>query len=135
MIDINKIPLVNFDEINSVHLEEVELLNKLYALLNAKEKEEKKILLSLNELLLHVREHFANEERLMKESYYPTLSMHKAEHGKIINEMQMHIMEFRNRKDYELLREYFEEEIPTWLNQHIRSMDIILADYLYERAQ
>ena len=134
MINLDDITLVNFDEINAVHIEEVELLNKLYALLNAKEKEEKKILLSLNELLLHVREHFANEERLMKESYYPTLSMHKAEHGKIINEMQMQIMEFRNRKDYELLREYFEEEIPTWLNQHIRSMDIILADYLSQKS-
>ncbi len=134
MINIDKIPLVNFDEINAVHLEEVELLNKLYTLLHADEKDKKQILLNLNELLLHVREHFANEERLMKESYYPTLSMHKAEHGKIINEMQMQIMEFRNRKDYEILREYFEDEIPTWLNQHIKSMDIILADYLNNRG-
>jgi len=135
MIDINTLPLVNFDEINRVHIEEVELLNTLYALLALEKKDEKKIVLTLNELLLHVREHFANEERLMKESYYPTLSMHKAEHGKIINEIQMHIMEFRNRKDYTLLREYFEEDIPTWLDQHIRSMDIILANYLYERAK
>jgi hemerythrin len=134
MIDINEIPLVSFDEINTVHIEEVELLNKLYTLLHANEKEEKKILLTLNELLLHVREHFANEERLMKESYYPSLSMHKAEHGKIINEMQMQIILFRNRKDYELLREYFEEEIPTWLNQHIKSMDIILAEFLTQRS-
>ncbi len=133
MIDTNDIPLVSFNEINTVHIEEVELLNNLYVLLNNKQKDEKKILLRLNELLLHVREHFANEERLMKESYYPTLSMHKAEHGKIINEMQMQIMEFRNRKDYELLREYFEDEIPTWLNQHIKSMDIILADYLSQQ--
>ena len=133
MIDTNDIPLVSFNEINTVHIEEVELLNSLYVLLNDKQKDEKKILLRLNELLLHVREHFANEERLMKESYYPTLSMHKAEHGKIINEMQMQIMEFRNRKDYELLREYFEDEIPTWLNQHIKSMDIILADYLSQQ--
>jgi len=133
MININEVPLVNFDEINTVHIEEVTLLNKLYALLHKQEKDEKQILLSLNELLLHVREHFAKEERLMKDSFYPTLSMHKAEHGKIINEIQMQIMEFRNRKDYELLREYFEEEIPTWLNQHIKSMDIILADYLKER--
>jgi hemerythrin len=134
MIDINEIPLVGFDEINTVHIEEVELLNKLYTLLDANQKEEKKILLTLNELLLHVREHFANEERLMKESYYPSLSMHKAEHGKIINEMQMQIILFRNRKDYELLREYFEEEIPTWLNQHIKSMDIILAEFLTQRS-
>ncbi len=134
MINIDEIPLVNFDEINAVHIEEVELLNRLYRLLQTQEKDEKQILLSLNELLLHVREHFANEERLMKDSFYPTMSMHKAEHGKIINEMQMQIMEFRNRKDYEVLREYFEDEIPTWLNQHIKSMDIILADYLKERG-
>ena len=133
MINIDKIPLVNFDEINKVHLEEVELLNSLYELLHVETPDFKKVLLSLNELLLHVREHFANEERLMKESYYPTLQMHKAEHGKIINEINMQIMEFRNRKDYELLREYFEEEIPTWLNNHINSMDIILADFLVER--
>jgi len=133
MINIDKIPLVNFDEINKVHWEEVELLNSLYKLLHVETPDFKKVLLSLNELLLHVREHFANEERLMKESYYPTLQMHKAEHGKIINEINMQIMEFRNRKDYELLREYFEEEIPTWLNNHINSMDIILADFLVER--
>jgi len=130
---IYSIPFVNFSEIDNVHKEEVILLNKLFVLLQNNDKDFKKILLSLNELLLHVREHFANEERLMKESYYPTLQMHKAEHGKIINEINMQIMEFRNRKNYEVLIEYFEEDMPTWLNQHIKSMDTPLAKYLQEK--
>lgn len=146
MINTDEIPLVDLNEIDRVHLEEVELLNRLYALLDTQTSQkvnceegdatlyENKVLLTLNELLLHIREHFANEERLMKESYYPSYNMHKAEHGKIINEVQMKILEFRTRKDYKILREYFEEDIPTWLDQHIKSMDIILADFLKNRG-
>jgi len=130
MIDINTLPLVNFDEINQVHHEEVKILNSLYTLLDAPDSKDKEIILRLNELLLHIREHFANEERLMKESYYQSLNMHKAEHGKIINEVQMQIMEFRNRKELEPLKEYFKEDFPTWLDQHILSMDITLAEHL-----
>ena len=130
MININTLPMVNFDEINSVHKEEVALLNSLFTLFDNSSSQDKQIVLKLNELLLHIREHFANEERLMKESYYQSLNMHKAEHGKIINEVQMHIMEFRNRKERDLLIEYFKEDFPTWLEQHILSMDITLAEHL-----
>lgn len=133
MIDTNKIPLVSCDEMDSVHLEEVQMLNQLYKLLNSNEKNETKIILALNELLLHVREHFSKEERLMKDSYYPMLNMHKSEHTKIVNEMQINTFMFRNTKDYTALKEYFLTDIPTWLNQHIMSMDITFANYLSQK--
>jgi len=39
-------------------------------------------------------------------------------------------MEWRNRKDREVLREYLEEEIIPWLDQHIKAMDVPMADFI-----
>ena len=39
-------------------------------------------------------------------------------------------MEWRNRKDVEALREYLEDELVTWLDQHIKAMDTPMADFV-----
>ena len=129
MIKQSALPLVSLDSMNDIHLEEIVILNRLLEQLNNKEKFEL-ISESLEKLLEHMKEHFSSEETLMRESNYPSLQMHKADHDKVLNQTRYIEMEWRNRKDSEALREYLEDDVAMWLDQHIKAMDTPMADFI-----
>lgn len=129
MIKQNDLPLVSLTSMNEVHFEEVAILNTLLKQLeNSMDFEI--LSKSLEELVEHMQEHFSGEEKLMKEVHYPSLNMHKADHGKVLNETRYAQMLWRNKKDKDALREYLAEEIVPWLNQHIQAMDTPMADFI-----
>lgn len=129
MIDFATIPKVAFDEMNGVHAEEVEQLNRIEAMLDAGAGEAE-LADVLEALFDHTRAHFANEERLMKEVNFPAYQMHKSEHDRALNAFQLVMMEWRNRKDNDVLRDYICSEVPQWLHQHIASMDTATANFI-----
>ncbi len=124
-----QLPLVSLENMNIVHREELELLNTLLEQINSNADFET-LSKSLEELLSHMQEHFASEEKLMQEARYPSFRMHKGDHDKVLNEARYAEMEWRNRKDAEALREYLEEELAAWLEQHIKAMDTPMADFV-----
>jgi len=124
------LPLVSLASMNRVHLEEHTLLNALLDQLNTADFEE--ISTTLELLLAHMQEHFTNEEKMMREAQYPSFRMHKADHDKVLQEARYAEMEWRNRRSIEDLREYFEGELLTWLEQHIKAMDTPTADFLMQ---
>jgi len=129
MIKQSALPLVSLDSMNDIHLEEIVILNRLLEQLNNKENFEL-ISESLEKLLEHMKEHFSSEETLMRESNYPSLQMHKADHDKVLNQTRYIEMEWRNRKDSEALIEYLEDDVAMWLDQHIKAMDTPMADFI-----
>ena len=129
MIKQSDIPLVSLNTMNEVHFEEVELLNTLLAQLDDK-ADYATLSESMEKLLVHMQQHFASEEKLMQEVQYPSFRMHKADHDKVLNEARYAEMEWRNRKDVDALREYLEDDIVTWLDQHIKAMDTPMADFV-----
>ena len=129
MIDFANVPKVAFDEMNGVHAEEVEQLNRIEAMLDARASETE-LSEALEALFDHTRAHFANEERLMKEVGFPPFEMHKAEHDRALNAFQLVMMDWRSRKDNDTLRDYICSEAPQWLHQHIASMDTATANFI-----
>ena len=129
MIDFADVPKVTFEAMNTVHAEEVEMLNRIETLLgsNASEAELSE---TLDALFIHTREHFANEERLMREAGFPPYEMHKSEHDRVLNAFQLAVMDWRSRKDNAILHHYFCVETPEWLHQHIASMDTVTARFI-----
>lgn len=129
MIDFAYVPKVAVDTMNAVHAEEVEQLNRIESLLkrNAPETELSEALETLFE---HTREHFANEERLMREVGFPPYAVHKAEHDRALNEFQLVMMNWRTRKDNAIVRDYICSDVPQWLHQHIASMDTATANFI-----
>lgn len=130
MIDFNQIPKVDFEEMNNVHEEEVQLLNTIEEALMTSCADENRLQELLDELFIHTKNHFANEERLMKEVGFPAYMMHKSEHDRALNEFQFVVMDWRNKKDNGILQGYFLETIPQWLHQHIASMDTMTARFI-----
>ncbi len=129
MIEIANIPKVAFDEMNSVHAEEVEQLNHIEALLDAGASHAE-LSNALEALYEHTRAHFTNEERLMREVGFPPYEMHKSEHDRALNEFQLVMMDWRTKKDNDILRNYICSETPQWLHQHIATMDTVTANFI-----
>ncbi len=129
MINRENIPLVSLESMNETHFEEVKIINELLNQLNAKADFDI-VSKNLEELLEHMQQHFVSEEKLMQEVHYPSLNMHKADHNKVHNEARYAEMQWRNKKDVKDLRWYIEEELIPWLDQHIKAMDIPMADFI-----
>ncbi|RLA72585.1 MAG: hemerythrin [Epsilonproteobacteria bacterium] len=128
-IKYSDLPLVSLDTMNEVHFEEVAMINTLLGQLE-NNADFDTISNSLEMLLVHMQEHFSGEEKMMLEARYPTYRLHKGEHDKILNEARYIAMEWRNRRETEQLREYFEEDIAQWLDQHIKAMDTPMAEFI-----
>jgi hemerythrin len=128
MIDIATLPKVAFNEMNEVHNEEVALINGLESLL--RDNDIDGIEKQLDLLFQHTMDHFQNEQRLMQEVGFPAYIMHKSEHDRVLNEMQMTVMNWRTQKDNKILQTYFFQTIPQWLAIHIASMDTVTAQFI-----
>ncbi len=134
MIEQEKIPAVAVEQMNSVHEEEARRINVMLESLDTG-ADFATVSEHLETVLAHMREHFGTEETLMKQNDFPMYRLHKGEHDKILQEARRTEMEWRNRRDTEALREYFEEQVGDWLHRHILAMDTPLADYLAGRGE
>ena len=128
MIDKENLPWVNNEAINEIHLEEVDMLNTLS---NIIDKQDTDAITSQIQLLVeHMQKHFSFEEGLMKDKSYLMYTIHQADHNKVLNETRYILVDWRNAKDIERLKEYFQDELIEWLDQHIKAMDIPMAEFL-----
>lgn len=129
MIDIHTLPQVAHQQMNDTHREEAAILNHFLSMIEQNLPYEQ-LLDQFEIFIAHVQTHFASEETKMQEIRLPMYRLHKGEHDKILNQIRMMNMEFRNRKESEALKSYLEEEFSPWLDQHIKAMDIVLANEL-----
>ena len=129
MINKSDLSLISNDEINSIHLEEVEILNSLISLVN-NGKNSEAITSTFEQFINHMQEHFAYEEGLMKDAGYAMYSIHQAEHYKVLNEARYNFMDWNSAKDIDRLCEYFSEDLVAWYDQHVDAMDKPMADFL-----
>ncbi|HIP03323.1 MAG TPA: hemerythrin [Campylobacterales bacterium] len=128
MIDKTQLPLVSIEAINEIHFEEVDILNTLSNLID--EQDTDTITSQIKLLVEHMQKHFSFEEGLMKDKSYPMYTIHQADHNKVLSETRYILMDWRNTKDIDRLKEYFQDELIAWLDQHIKAMDMPMAEFL-----
>jgi len=128
MIDKTKLPLVKNETMNDIHVQEADIINKLSTLIE--ENNQDAITKQITKLVEHMQEHFSYEEDMMKDKSYPMYTIHQADHNKVLSETRYILMDWRSAKDVERLKEYFEEELPDWLDQHIKAMDTPMAEFI-----
>ncbi len=131
---INKqvLPLVAIDFMNEVHAEDADIINELFELIlqyeqNPTEKNKIEINQKYKEWYTHTVDHFQGEEVLMKEKKFPPYPFHKGEHDRALSIMDEKFMEWNKTNNIQSLKQYFIEELPLWLEQHIKSMDTVTA--------
>lgn len=131
LFDLNKVNLVAFDDMNTVHMEELELANKIYDYLTTtQEHDHSQIEKMLEEFAFHLRDHFLFEEDMMRETNCPILSCHEGEHKRVQKIMFQIFTEYGRTKDVRLLQFYFEREFKSWIENHIVTMDTVTGAFL-----
>jgi hemerythrin len=91
------------------------------------------VLAKLALLAVQTREHFLREETAMRVSGFPAYPVHKAEHDRVLAEMDREARLFRQRGDAGRLSRYLFEVLPTWYRGHVRAMDVVAAQYVAAR--
>ena len=126
------ITVVTDAKIDSIHQEEVVMLEALIKLIEAEDMEA--ITPLFTKFVEHMRAHFAYEEGLMKERGYAMYTIHQAEHYKVLNEARYNLMLWQSKPDLWELREYLSEGFVEWIHQHIDAMDVPMIDF-FEKGE
>ena len=131
IFNLEKVNLVAFEDMNVVHLEELELVNKIHDYIEGKNSIDHSVLQEmLEEFVFHLRDHFLFEETMMKETNCPILSCHESEHKRVQKILFQILTEYGKHKNVQLLKFYFEVEFKSWIENHILTMDTVTGLYL-----
>jgi hemerythrin len=136
LVDLDAIPQVALPFINADHREEGRLLNELFEAVEGHRHgkvQVETVLHRLDALLTHTQEHFGREEAAMQEARFPPFPVHKAEHDRVLEEMEAEEVHFRETGDTARLRSYVRDAIPAWFVSHIQSMDAVTAGFIAGR--
>jgi hemerythrin len=129
----DQITLVALESMNRIHREEVELVNRLAALVaNGMQGEidETSITAQLGAWVEHTRAHFTHENELMKQYGFPAFSIHSGEHQRVLNLLQDLQQGWLRHQALQPLAEFLFDQWPAWLDNHLLTMDSVTADYV-----
>ena len=110
---------------DETHEEFIELLNRLA------DAPDEKILVALDEFIVHTEEHFAQERRWMEQMTFPPLSCHVRKHDGVLetaHEVRRRVAAGETRFGQVLAR-----AVAEWFSSHAASMDNVLALYMKEK--
>ena len=87
----------------------------------------------LNEFLELTREHFVEEEELMRQCNYPDYANHKKEHTILVAELVMFIRDMKKQRV--TLDTTTHRDLKNWLIAHIVLADKAFAHYFHEQSE
>ncbi|MEW8052245.1 MAG: hemerythrin family protein [Candidatus Thiodiazotropha sp.] len=133
VVDTGEIPSVALASMNEVHLEEVGLINRLGEMVVQAidgEANPERISQVLAEWVEHTRAHFEDENRLMETYAFPPYPVHKAEHAKVLARIETLQDQWSKDQGLQQLADYIFVEWRAWFDQHVKSMDMVTAQFL-----
>lgn len=133
LLNINEIPKVALDEMNSVHSTEIEIVNKLYQELDRFDQTQdsyEEILKLFEEFLKDVENHFSFEQGLMEKYNFFAYPMHRGEHDRVIYELRSLEKILKDKKDVKSVKDYLLYNFKPWIINHVQTMDTVTAMYL-----
>jgi len=137
LVDLDAIPQVALDFINSDHREEARLLNDLAEAVTALRERRagpEPAVAAFQVLFDHTQAHFGREEQAMLQAGFPPYPMHRGEHERVLAELAAEGRTFGETGDAERLWRYVSRTVPTWFVHHIETMDRITAQFVSQQA-
>lgn len=122
--------MVHVEQIDNQHIRLADDINLIYDSVMACDK--KKTFHLLNELIEHLEEHFATEEKMMKEYRFPGYISHKLEHDRFYNQILKTAEKYG--KDKEAFGSEQLKRIKVWFFNHIEINDKKCGEYFVERG-
>ncbi len=131
LIDPAIVTDVALDYMNDDHMAFTAALNALVEYIRAKDRAA--VTRLLDDILLETREHFAREERDMRLAQFPPYPVHKAEHDRLVAELEDVVQHWIASQDMAWLSGYIAERLAPWFLQHVATMDKVTARYVAMR--
>lgn len=128
--DCNTIPQVALDFMNTVHCEELTLVQAISGLIDTDDPDNNKISELLEEWVTHTQQHFERENRYMQEYMFPAYPVHSNEHTAALEQLRGIQQQWNRIHDLESLKQYVQLVWPAWFKNHISTMDFITAQFL-----
>jgi|GEM_PF-449209 len=130
-----QVEYLDVDEMQETHEDEIKILNEIESLaVDYSMDKSKRSLLEekLDEYIAHVKEHFANEERLMEKYDFPSFEMHKMAHDMFLMDLSYAIKQWKEFGDIDKIINFIYKS-PEWIVMHINSVDAPTSMYLSQR--
>jgi len=83
-------------------------------------------------LFEHTGQHFADEESRMQHSGYPAYSEHRADHQRILGDMNRFQQRVQTGRAT-MAKAWLNESLPTWFDLHAKTMDSSLVAHLKQK--
>lgn len=132
-----QVEYMSVDEMQETHENEIAIINEIEKLATQYQihKTDSKVLESkLDEYIAHVKEHFANEERLMEEYDFPSYEMHKMAHDMFLMDLAYVTRQWKEFGDIAKIIN-FVFKTPEWIVMHVNSVDAPTANYLIQKKE
>jgi hemerythrin-like metal-binding protein len=123
---------VRIQSLDIQHKKLLEIVNRVSQMMEAPDPSAKECFVILNELAEYADDHFATEERLLKEHGYPRLAQHLKEHvlftGEVFKLAQM------LEKDMPALRRRVTDFVKDWYISHVLGTDREYIEFLTSKG-
>lgn len=137
LLTIDQVQHIAVDEMQHTHEEEISMLNEIDALATLYENDKTKheaLEEKLDAYVQHVKDHFANEERLMRLYAFPPYPMHKAEHDRVLHELNDILIRWKQQGEIDAIISYLRQSVD-WIINHISTMDNMTAMYIAQQTK
>jgi len=135
LLTIDQVHHIAVDEMQHTHEEEISMLNEINALATIYENDKTKheeLENKLDEYIKHVKVHFANEERLIRLYQFPPYQMHKAEHDRVLHELNDVLIRWKQHGEIDAIIAYLRQSVE-WIINHISTMDNMTAMFISQQ--
>ena len=135
LVYIEQLEDMSLEQMQKTHEDEVIILNaidKLAILHDRGEATLEELESKINEYLVHVKEHFASEERLMREYDFPSYDMHKTAHDMFLEELESAVKLWKRYDDITKITNFI-RRTPEWIVLHVNTVDTPTANFLAQK--
>lgn len=132
LVYIEQLEDMSLEEMQKTHEDEVIILNAIDKLAIFHERGQvtlEELESKINEYLVHVKAHFANEERLMQKYDFPSYDMHKTAHDMFLEELDSAVGAWKRYDDINKITN-FVRRTPEWIVLHVNTVDVPTANFL-----
>lgn len=130
-----QVEYLDVDEMQETHEDEIKILNeveKLAVQYSMDKSNLHQLEIKLDEYIAHVKEHFANEERLMEKYNFPSYEMHKMAHDMFLIDLSYAIKQWKEYGDIKKIINFVYKS-PEWIVMHINSVDAPTSAYIAQK--
>jgi len=135
LVYIEQIEEMSVEQMQKTHEDEIQILNDIDKLAIFQDRGEatmEQLEEKINEYLVHVKAHFANEEKLMRKYDFPKYDMHKTAHDMFLEELDSAVKLWKRYEDITKITNFI-RRTPEWIVLHVDTVDAPTANFLAQK--